>query len=300
MPHITEQESGFNVLYPDCNSVESNWKGKLIALCGKYNACILRDRRLNAINSLRRGSKQGIHNTSELASNLHFSVNIPLRADVGTAKIVGPMGPLMKKEIELSCKMTKKVLPDLESHNCSTYSFSPEKCKQSNGMLQGSVPSNDQSFKTSQVFFAEGQMQLPSSESKLDQKARTDPCKDGFFALGAPFETSDKILKNVEPFSVSSKSKTSGTKRNACVKSMAISEADSLSQKHEIEPALLESLREQELPFSNLGVNDPFSMDNVSQKNSLLHFLGYFPQKAPSFCSRKKLLVLDINVYWQI
>ncbi|KAL2920864.1 hypothetical protein RDABS01_012355 [Bienertia sinuspersici] len=215
------------------------------------------------------------------------------------------MGPLMKKEIEVSCKMTKKAMHDLESHNfpvfkqseegympfpkkksnCSTRSLSPEKCKQSNGMLQGPGRAKEQSFKTSEAFFAEGLIEFPFCESKLDRKAQIVPSKDGFFALEAPLETSDKILENIESFSVSSNHKTS----------MAISGAESLSQKHEIEPAMLESLREHELPYSNLSIKDPFSMDNVSQNNSLLNLLSYFPQKPPSICSRKKLLILDIN-----
>lgn len=232
------------------------------------------------------------------------------------------MGPLTKKEIEVSCKMTKKAMHDPESHNlpvykqteegytscpkkisyCSTHSISHEKCKQSNGTFHGLGPSKEQSYKSSQAVSAQQLMQLPSSDIILDQKTPTDPCKDDLFALEAPLENSDKRHESIESFYMDSESKTSSPIRDATSKSMvilektmAISGAGSRFQKHEIEPSLLENLREHELRLSNLSIEDPFSLANVSRNASLLNLLNYFPQKAPSVSSRKKLLILDIN-----
>ncbi|KMT15843.1 hypothetical protein BVRB_3g058110 [Beta vulgaris subsp. vulgaris] len=270
------------------------------------------------------GRKQEISNISELASTLHLSVNLLVRADVGTAKIVGQMGPLMKKDMEVSCKMTKKATLDLKSHNllvykqseegyaytscpkkksdCSTHSLSLEKCNQSNGTLQGLERAKGKSSKASLTFASEELLQLPSSDSKLDERAPLDPCEDGFFALGAPLETSVKRPEDTESFVMSSKSKISNPRRDTSSKSMVMSEnviaisgAASLSQKHEKELSFLESLREHERLLSNLSVNDPFSLTNVNRNSSLLNLLSYFPQKAPTVSSRKKLLILDIN-----
>ncbi|XP_021845565.1 uncharacterized protein [Spinacia oleracea] len=232
------------------------------------------------------------------------------------------MGPLLKKEMEVSCKMTKKTMHDLESHNfpvykqteegypsclkkigyCSTHPLSKEKCKQSNGTLHGLEPAKERFLKTSQAFASKELTLLPSSDSKLDQKAPEDYCEDGFVALGAPVEISENRHVDIEPLLMRSESKTSNSKRDSCNEStvmledaITISGAGSLSQKHERQPSLLETLNEHELSLSNLSVNDPFSLANVSRNSSLLHLFNYFPQKAPTVSSRKKLLILDIN-----
>lgn len=222
----------------------------------------------------------------------------------------------------MSCMMTKKAMHDLESHNflvykqteegytscvkkkgyCSNHLLSQEKCKQSNGTLQGLRPAKEKSLKTSAAFGSEKLVEFPSSDYKLDQKAPAVPCKDGFFALGAPLETADKSHEDIELLLRSSKKNisnsltdTSSESRVMLENEAAISVSGSLSQKLEIEPSQLGSIKEHEFSLSNLSVNDPFSLANVSRNSSLLQLLNYFPQKAPTVSSRKKLLVLDIN-----
>ncbi|XP_021750347.1 uncharacterized protein LOC110716022 [Chenopodium quinoa] len=231
------------------------------------------------------------------------------------------MGPLMKKEMEVSCKVTKMAMHNVESHNfpvykqtekgytsclkkksyCSTHCLSLGKCKQLNGTLQGLGPTKEFNLKTSQAFASEELMQLPSSDSKVDQKAPINSCEGGFVVLEASLGTSDKRHEDVDSLSMSS-NRITNSKSDASSESVvllenpiAISGAGSFSQKHEMQPSLLESLNGHELSLSNLNVNDPFSLANVSRNSSILHLLNYFPQKAPTFSSRKKLLILDIN-----
>ncbi|XP_057546465.1 uncharacterized protein LOC130825321 [Amaranthus tricolor] len=204
--------------------------------------------------------------------------------------------------------MTKKAMHDVGIHNvpicrqtkegyCSTHSRLLEKCKHAKNMLQDHEPDKDKSSSASQAFVSE-LMQFPCSDFEMEQKVPTNLCRD----IGAPLEASDRRQENNESFLTSSISKTSDSRGDDSGKStlmiekvISTSGAAPRSQKHVKETSLFETLREHDISLSNMSLKDPFSLSNVSQNNSLINLLSYFPQKAPSVSSRKKLLILDIN-----
>lgn len=201
------------------------------------------------------------------------------------------MGTLQKKEIEVSHKMKKKEVHDLWKHarsSSSTLKLSQDKCENSNGG-QGLRVSKQASAKASPAFGSDQLMKLSSSDSELDQKGPSDNGEDDLRALGASHDN----VSIPEP---------SNPARDSSLELIPLLE-DVLSEsgngcgscKNLEEPYLLESVREQELLLSNLTLNGPISFTNISGKSSLLNLLNYFPQKGSVVCTRKKLLVLDIN-----
>lgn len=243
---------------------------------------------------------------------------------MSTANTVAKMGSSQKKEMDLSCKMTDERYTlqaqsrqrlKLAEGGCacstkkksdrSTLSHAENKSNQSIGTLRGHRPSIGGNVKLSQSFNPEQCMKSYSTDIKLGPKGPFDACEDDFLGLGAPLDlcmskSSAKILdaKCVDAKSVhleydkmgTSKSKTSAPSRDA---SQLVDGCVAYNNKKE--QFLPKSVSEQELPLSNLSLNGSFSLADISGKNILLNLIQYFPQKVPNFCSRKKLLILDIN-----
>lgn len=220
-----------------------------------------------------------------MATLLHPSVNILLRADVATANIIPKMGSLQKKEMEVLCKL-KEEMYTLQIHSCqgfklpkggnpsairksssnqSTLSISPDKCNQANGTFQGDKASKEGSIKFSQAFNPEELMKLSSFNSKLDQKGPFDACEDGFHALGAPldFSISESCL---DPRCVDAELVYPGSLKISTSEANTSNPPRDTSQSGDGYVAYnkKESVKGQELVLSNLSLNGSITLADIS------------------------------------
>jgi len=242
---------------------------------------------------------------------------------VATAKIAAKMGSLQKKEMEVSYQM-KEEIHTLQIHSCqglklpeggcassinkesnrSTLSYAEKKSNQSNDTLQGHRSSKEGNVKLSQSFNPE-QQKLSSTDINLGRMGPFDACETVFHALGAPLDLcmSESSAKTLDTRCVDAKlvhpeyDKMGNSKRKSSASSKDASQLGDgcVAYNNKKEQFLLESVRQQELSLSNMSFNEPISLADISGKNNLLNLINYFPQKVTNFCSRKKLLILDIN-----
>uniref|UniRef100_A0A7C9ECY2 Mitochondrial import inner membrane translocase subunit TIM50 n=1 Tax=Opuntia streptacantha TaxID=393608 RepID=A0A7C9ECY2_OPUST len=233
------------------------------------------------------------------------------------------MGSLQKKEMEVSYQM-KEEIHTLQIHSCqglklpeggcassikkesnrSTLSYAEKKSNQSNDTLQGHRSSKEGNVKLSQSFNPE-QQKLSSTDINLGRMGPFDACEAVFHALGAPLDLcmSESSAKTLDTRCVDAKSvhpeydKMGNSKRKSSASSKDASQLGDgcVAYNNKKEQFLLESVRQQELSLSNISFNEPISLADISGKNNLLNLINYFPQKVTNFCSRKKLLILDIN-----
>ncbi|XP_074273390.1 uncharacterized protein LOC141596999 [Silene latifolia] len=216
------------------------------------------------------------------------------------------------------CGSVYKVTDGSGSHsgkncNCSARTFSLDMCKQSNGALQGLGPSRELCLKASQTHYPQQLIQLSSFSAKLDHDDMLDSCEKKVYSLETSLVGCQSNVVGMKPLNpwareyhragdqrfslVKSKDNvTSGGMKplNPWAREYHRAGDQHLSFKQESMHSFVESLRKQELS-STLNVNEPISFANISGNSNLLNILNYFPQKAPVVCSRKKLLILDIN-----